>query len=107
MTLLHHHHHHHPHHQLDYDEQDDISKQAYKDLVAMDTSFKKLVQMLEETGDTRNTIMELEIKIEQLKGRVDSLNMERLQKDLEMMKGENIKLIKQIKSNRVRAISDD
>lgn len=44
-----------------------MSKQAYKDLVAMDTSFKKLVQMLEETGETRNAIMELEIKIEQLK----------------------------------------
>jgi len=49
---------------------DETSKMAYKDLVAMDTSFKKLVQMLEETGDTRNGIMELEIKIEQLKARV-------------------------------------
>jgi hypothetical protein len=48
---------------------DESSKVAYKDLVAMDTSFKKLVQMLEETGDARNGIMELEIKIEQLKVR--------------------------------------
>lgn len=73
----------------------------------MDTSFKKLTQMLEETGEARNTIMELEIKIEQLKGRVDSLNMERLHKDLEMMKGENAKLIKQVKALRVKAISSN
>jgi len=83
---------------------DETSKMAYKDLVAMDTSFKKLVQMLEETGDTRNGIMELEIKIEQLKGRVDSLNMERLEKDLALMKGENAKLVKQIKSARLNKI---
>lgn len=84
---------------------DEVSKQAYKDLVAMDTSFKKLVQMLEETGETRNAIMELEIKIEQLKDRVDSLNMERLQKDLEMMKGENSKLTKQIKAAQLAKAS--
>lgn len=35
---------------------------------------------------------------------MDSLNMERLQKDLEMMKGENARLVKQIKSARLTKI---
>jgi len=40
-----------------------------------------------------------------LQDRVDSLNMERLQKDLEMMKGENSKLTKQIKAAQLAKAS--
>jgi hypothetical protein len=79
---------------------DEMSKQAYKDLVAMDTSFKKLIAIAEETGDTRNAILELEIKIEQMQGRVDNLNVERLKGDYQMMKSENKKLVKKLKEGK-------
>ncbi len=87
--------------------QDPTSKQAYKDLVAMDQSFKRLVAVIEETGEARNAILELEIKIEQLKGKVDALNVERLEKDYQAMKAENIKLVKQFRASTRRDSSDD
>jgi len=74
---------------------DDLSKQAYRDLVEMDKCFKNLVANIEETGEARNSIMQLEVKIEQMQGRVDVLNIERLEQDYAAMKKENQKLMLQ------------
>ncbi len=73
----------------------------------MDQLFKRLVAVIEETGDTRNAILELEIKIEQLKGKVDALNAERLEKDYQAMKAENVKLVKQLRASTRRDSSED
>jgi len=75
---------------------DELSKQAYRDFVTMDECFKKLVTTIEETGETRNTIMQLEIKIEQMQSKVDTLNVERLEQDYQGMKKENQKLMLQL-----------
>jgi len=75
---------------------DDLSKQAYRDFVTMDECFKKLIATIEETGETSNTIMQLEIKIGQMQAKVDTLNVERLEQDYQAMKKENQKLLLQL-----------
>lgn len=52
-------------------------------------NFKKLVSLIEETGQTRNNILNLDAKIEQIQLRTNSLNTERLEKDLTEVREEN------------------
>jgi len=76
---------------------DEIIKQAYKDLVAMDKSFSNLVTTVEETGAVHNAILELKVKIEQNEGITSKLNTARLAEDLNNVKQENSKLQKQLR----------
>jgi len=77
---------------------DSTAVQAYKHLAAMDEKFKNLCKVIEETGSTRNTVLNLEAKIEQIQLRTNSLNSERLEKDLDEIKTENQKLTAQIQA---------
>eukprot|EP01087_Luapelamoeba_hula_P017882 TRINITY_DN5687_c0_g1_i1.p1 TRINITY_DN5687_c0_g1~~TRINITY_DN5687_c0_g1_i1.p1 ORF type:complete len:615 (-),score=140.67 TRINITY_DN5687_c0_g1_i1:461-2305(-) len=75
---------------------DETSKQAYRELNAMDTHFKKLVATNEETGETRNAILQLSNQIDSIKERTSALNTERLEEDYKNMKKENAKLMAQL-----------
>lgn len=84
---------------------DATAVQAYKHIAAIDKvpktararapinrllqSFKKLVSLIEETGTNRNNVLNLESKIEQVQLRTNSLNTERLEKDLAEVRLEN------------------
>jgi len=76
---------------------DPIAKQSYKYLVEMNEKFQKLTATIEETGATRNNILNLETRIEQISSRTSSLNVDRIAADLKEMKDENGKTIAQIK----------
>jgi len=47
------------------------------------------VGLIEETGQSRNNVLNLDAKIEQIQLRTNSLNTERLEKDLAEVRGEN------------------
>eukprot|EP01113_Clastostelium_recurvatum_P012785 TRINITY_DN16665_c0_g1_i2.p1 TRINITY_DN16665_c0_g1~~TRINITY_DN16665_c0_g1_i2.p1 ORF type:complete len:624 (-),score=205.72 TRINITY_DN16665_c0_g1_i2:48-1919(-) len=77
---------------------DPTAVQAYKHFAAMDEGFKKLVRVIEETGVARTSVLTLESKSEQIQLRTNTLNVDRLEKDLEEIKQENQKLIQKIKA---------
>jgi len=79
---------------------DATAVQAYKHFASMDENFKKLTKVIEDTGATRNNILNLEAKIEQIQLRTNSLNMERVEKDLDDIKTENQKLVAQVKAKQ-------
>ncbi len=62
-------------------------------------AFKKLVATIEETGNNRNNVLNLEAKIEQIQLRTNALNIERLEKDLAEVKAENQQLQAKVKGN--------
>eukprot|EP01105_Mastigella_eilhardi_P004104 TRINITY_DN1542_c0_g1_i2.p1 TRINITY_DN1542_c0_g1~~TRINITY_DN1542_c0_g1_i2.p1 ORF type:complete len:587 (-),score=213.72 TRINITY_DN1542_c0_g1_i2:49-1809(-) len=67
-------------------------KHAYKQIVAIDENFKKLVAATEEMGATLSRILNLESKIEQVQARTSNLNMDRVESDLKQVKQENAQL---------------
>jgi len=67
-------------------------KQIYKDVVAINDGFKKLIEQVEDTGRLRNEILDLEAKVETVQLRTNSLNMDRLLQDLREVKKENAEL---------------
>jgi len=72
-------------------------KQIYKDIVAINDAFKKLIEQVEDTGKLRNDILDLEAKVETVQLRTNSLNMDRLLQDLREVKKENMELAKRQK----------
>mmetsp|Transcript_36535 Transcript_36535/g.91598 ORF Transcript_36535/g.91598 Transcript_36535/m.91598 type:complete len:642 (-) Transcript_36535:279-2204(-) len=72
------------------------AKQAYKDLAATHEKFKSLSEQIEETGSTRNAILDLEEKMEQVSARIESLNLERITADLDQIQQENVELQQQL-----------
>jgi len=76
---------------------DTTAIQAYKHIAGIDKNFKKLVTWIEETGQTRNNVLNLEAKIDQIQLRTSSLNTERLDKDLAEVKEENAALQTKLK----------
>jgi len=77
---------------------DPACKQAYKHMAAMDESFKTLVKDVEETGSTRNTVLNLEAKIDNIQSKISNLNLDRITEDLKEIKGENAKLLAKLKA---------
>ena len=71
---------------------DASAKTAYKLLVAMNEKFNDLIDGVSTTVATRNEALELERKIDALKIRTDSLNLERVEADLKTLKQENVNL---------------
>jgi hypothetical protein len=61
-------------------------------------NFKKLVKQVEEIGGTRNTILNLESKIDQLQERTNALNFETIGRDLKEIKHENKQLVEKIQA---------
>jgi len=72
------------------------AKEAYKQTVGLNESFKKLVKSIEETGQTRNAILNLEGKIQQVKERVGALNFARVEQDLQEIREENQALMQKL-----------
>jgi chromosome segregation ATPase len=73
----------------DANNKDTTAIQAYKHIAGIDKNFKKLVSLIEDTGQARNNVLNLDAKIEQIQLRTNSLNTERLEKDLAEVKEEN------------------
>lgn len=72
------------------------AKEAYKQTVGLNESFKKLVKCIEETAQTRNAILNLEGKIQQVKERVGALNFARVEQDLQEVRSENQVLMQRL-----------
>lgn len=72
------------------------AKEAYKQTVGLNEAFKKLVKCIEETGQTRNAILNLEGKIQQVKERVGALNFARVEQDLQEIREENQALMQKL-----------
>jgi len=75
-------------------------KQIYKDIVAINDAFKKLIEQVEDTGRLRNEILDLEAKVETVQLRTNSLNMDRLLQDLREVKKENMELTKRAEARQ-------
>jgi len=73
-----------------------VAKDVYKQVVAMNETFKKLVKSVDETGQTLNVTLLLEAKIDSLDQRVKALNFERIENDLKEIKEENRLLLTQV-----------
>jgi hypothetical protein len=66
-------------------------------LVAMNEKFNDLMNGLSSTVQTRNSILDLERKIAQVKIRTDTLDLETVKKDLDALKTENLQLLATVK----------
>eukprot|EP00727_Mastigamoeba_balamuthi_P009053 m51a1_g4770 hypothetical protein (614) ;mRNA; f:19052-21602 len=75
---------------------DASKKDAYKHLVAINKSFEALVQAIEEIGSTKNNILNLESKIDQIHSRISTINVERVTEDLKQIRAENTALASKI-----------
>jgi len=73
------------------------AKEAYKLLVSMNETFKKLIKEVEEVGSSRNAIMNLQAKLESAQERTNSLNLEQIGKDLKEIKSENKALAEKLR----------
>jgi len=79
---------------------DPVAKQAYKDIVAMNEKFKSLTDTVEETGQTKNSTLDLEVKIEKISVRTESLDISRIEEDLKRIRTENQALIQKLKTSQ-------
>eukprot|EP01117_Protostelium_nocturnum_P013511 TRINITY_DN5046_c0_g1_i1.p1 TRINITY_DN5046_c0_g1~~TRINITY_DN5046_c0_g1_i1.p1 ORF type:complete len:609 (-),score=200.72 TRINITY_DN5046_c0_g1_i1:58-1884(-) len=68
---------------------DNTTKEIFREVVNLNENFKKLLTFVEEIGQTRNAILTLDSKTEQLQERISSLNFDRLEQDLKEIKAEN------------------
>jgi len=75
---------------------DTNAKEVYKLNANINENFKKLTAKVEEIGKSRNEILNLDSKIEQLQERTSSLNMERIEEDLKEIKTENKGIMAQL-----------
>lgn len=78
--------------------QDTVKKDVYKQLIAMNEEFEKLVLTIEETGQMRTDILAMESKIDHLQARSSSFNMERVEEDIRQVREANESLALKIKS---------
>ena len=70
---------------------------AYKNIVALRDGFAKLIQIVEDTGKTKNEIKDIEAKIETEKQKNTAENMKQLLEDLKAVKVENQQIKNKIK----------
>ena len=68
---------------------DTAKTEIYKQLVAINEGFEKLVTTIEEIGQTRGSILSLESKIDQVTSRTSSQNMDRITEDLKQIREAN------------------
>jgi len=71
---------------------DPTRKEAYRLLISLNESFEKLVAAIEETGQTRAAILNLESKIDMVQARNTSVNMGRIVEDLRQVRDANAAL---------------
>ena len=75
---------------------DTSKKDIYKLVVDLNKGFEDLIATIEEIGQTRATILNLESKIEQVQARTSAQNMERIQEDLRQIREANATLAERI-----------
>lgn len=75
---------------------DTSKKDIYKQVVDLNKGFEDLIATIEEIGQTRATILNLESKIEQVQARTSAQNMERIQEDLRQIREANAALTERI-----------
>ena len=75
---------------------DTSKKDIYKLVVDLNKGFEDLIATIEEIGQTRATILNLESKIEQVQARTSAQNMERIQEDLRQIREANAALTERI-----------
>lgn len=78
--------------------QDPVKTEIYRQLIAMNEEFEKLVTTIEETGQMRTDILSMESKIDHLQARSSSFNMERVEEDIRQVREANESLALKIKS---------
>jgi len=71
-------------------------KDIFKQVIALNEGFEKLIATIEEIGQTRATILNLESKIEQAQARTSAQNMDRIQEDLRQIREANAALNERI-----------
>lgn len=76
---------------------DPVASTVYKKLAAMNDSFQKLIESVEQTGGARNDILVLEENIAKIHSRTSALNMESIEADLKQVRAENAKMILRIR----------
>jgi len=74
------------------------AKQAFKDLAAMHEKFSSLAEKVEETGNTKNNVLNLEVKMEQITMKTESLDLKQLIEDSQRVKAENQTLVAKVKA---------
>jgi len=74
-------------------------KDIFKQVVALNEGFEKLIAIIEEIGQTRATILNLESKIEQAQARTSAQNMDRIQEDLRQIREANAALTERIQKS--------
>jgi len=77
---------------------DPTAKQAFKDLAAMHEKVNSLAEKVEETGSAKNSILNLNEKMEQITMKTESLDLKQLLEDSQRVKTENQALVAKIKS---------
>lgn len=75
---------------------DSSKRDIYKQVVDLNKGFEVLIATIEEIGQTRATILNLESKIEQVQARTSAQNMERIQEDLRQIREANAALTERI-----------
>jgi len=63
----------------------------------MNDKFKTLSETVEEVGNSKNAILDLDVKTEKISLRTENLDVSRLEADLKRIKAENQALIAKIK----------
>ncbi|KAL6077624.1 Coiled-coil domain-containing protein 22 [Balamuthia mandrillaris] len=84
----------------------ELSKRAYQNLVHMNECFQELKQLTEDISGARNAVMEYETQIEEIQGRVNNLNIKRLEEDHQAICQENAKLVEQIKALKMDTLKN-
>jgi hypothetical protein len=73
------------------------SKKVYKAVLTMREQFENIINNVQETGNSINSIRDMETQIERIIERQDSMNMERVANDLKIIKEENNRLLEQLR----------
>lgn len=76
----------------------DTSKTMYRYLVQIKKLFDDLISHVEETGKATSSIRMLEHQIDHITQRNDSLNVERLEQDLQFIRSQNKELLQQLRT---------
>ena len=71
-------------------------KQLYKDLLEIRSLYEALIEQVQLNGKALNTIRDLDNQIDVISERNDTLNIEKITKDLQTIQEENVKLQKQL-----------
>ena len=85
---------------FDYAQNDSIIANVYEDLLQLRSLFDSIVKTVQDKGNFTTMIRNLDQQIDDMSKRNSENNMEQANKDLSMIKKENMQLIKEIKKKK-------